>query len=288
MSVPGSLALDDVRVLVCPACRGGLDYRGAAPGGRLLRGELGCGGCARTWAVVDGLPRLADEERIEVLDRLMRWCYDRLAPVHDLAVDWLLPVLQGSPSAPMRDAYLRRLELDAAPPASGRPFRVLEVGVGAGANLPLVERELGADVPAELWGCDLSDGMLAQCRERLARHRGRPLRLLLADAHALPFATASMDRVFHVGGIAGYADPGRALAEMARVARPGTPIVVVDEQLDSARAYGLLRRLAFRAITFYSTDPIAPRAHLPRGAIEVAEEQVSGFYYCLRFRMPAT
>ena len=73
---------------------------------------------------------------------------------------------------------------------------------------------------------------------------------------------------------------------MARVARPGTPIVVVDEQLDPARCHGLYHRLVFRALTFYTPDAVCPRADLPAGATDVLEEQVSRFYYCLRFRMP--
>src|SRR5262249_43335820 len=151
----------------------------------------------------------------------------------------------------LRDGYMPRLELGALRRGrNGRPPRILEVGVGTGANLPLLERDLPRRLDVELWGCDLSDGMLAQCQRRLATHRGRTLRLLVADAHALPFPDRSFDRVFHVGGIAGYHDPKRALAEMARVAVPGTPIVVVDEQLDPGQRHGLYYRLMFRALTF--------------------------------------
>jgi ubiquinone/menaquinone biosynthesis C-methylase UbiE len=125
--------------------------------------------------------------------------------------------------------------------------------------------------------------MLSQCRRRLAREKRR-VRLVHADAHALPFPDAFFDRVFHVGGIATYRDTARALAEMARVARPRTPIVVVDEQLDARGSHSLLRRLAFSAITFYDPAPHAPRECLPPTACDVLEEQVSAFYYCLRFR----
>ena len=107
-----------------------------------------------------------------------------------------------------------------------------------------------------------------------------------ADAHALPFADASFDRVFHVGGIGGYGDTRLGLAEMARVARPDTPIVVVDEQLDPGRDDSLFHRVVFRALTFYTTAPDSPVADLPPGATAVLSEQVSRFYYCLTFRMP--
>jgi ubiquinone/menaquinone biosynthesis C-methylase UbiE len=127
--------------------------------------------------------------------------------------------------------------------------------------------------------------MLRVCERR---HALRPLapRLVLGDAHALPFPDHAFDRVFHVGALGSMRDARRALAEMARVARPGTPIVVVDEQLDPARDSSAYARLMFRVLTFYDPDPRCPTDSLPEGAVDVLEEQVSRFYYCLRFRMP--
>jgi hypothetical protein len=74
---------------------------------------------------------------------------------------------------------------------------------------------------------------------------------------------------------------------MARVAVRGTPIVVVDEQLDRGREHGLLHRAAFRAISFYEPDAKSPVALLPEGAEGVIDEQSTRFYYCLTFRMPS-
>src|SRR5438876_6035125 len=107
--------------------------------------------------------------------------------------------------------------------------------------------------------------------------------LVLADGHALPFPDASFDRVYNVGGIGTYHDPHRALAEMARVARPGTPIVVVDEQLDPHREHSLYHRAMFRALTLYDPAPSSPRCYLPDGVVNVVDEQASRFYYCLTF-----
>jgi ubiquinone/menaquinone biosynthesis C-methylase UbiE len=190
----------------------------------------------------------------------------------------------------MRDGYLQRLEFERlAPRGDGRPVRILDVGVGTGADLALVRRCLPPDLQDEgvaIWGLDLSRGMLDLCRRRLARAGDRETRILLADAHALPFPDHSFDRVFHVGGIAGFRDPARALAEMARVAMPGTPIVVVDEQLDRSRPQNLYHRLTFRLVTFYAPDPHCPTEHLPSGAVDVRAEQLNRFFYCLTFRMP--
>jgi ubiquinone/menaquinone biosynthesis C-methylase UbiE len=236
--------------------------------------------------VVDGLPRLFREREVRGKDRLMRVIYDGLPSLHDPLTALLTPVLQGISEAELREGYVSRLELGAlAPRPGGPPLRILEVGIGAGANLPLLARELPPGLEVEVWGVDLSEGMLGCCRERLVREGHRGVRLLMADAHALPFPDHSFDRVFEIGGINGYREPGRALAEMARVARPGTPLVVVDEQLD-ARARTLRDRLAFRLLTFYTRDAHSPRALLPAEAVDVTEEQISRFYFCLSFRMP--
>jgi ubiquinone/menaquinone biosynthesis C-methylase UbiE/uncharacterized protein YbaR (Trm112 family) len=283
------MTVDDVRTLACPACHAPLTFDGTMADSVLYVGVLRCGGCPRTWPVEDGLPLLADEHAVVGLEQVMRRVYDVLAPLHDVAAGYVVPLMQCGSEASTRDAYMRRVDLASIATGHGAgPLRVLEVGVGTGANLPLIGRDLPADADVEIWGLDLSRGMLDQCRRRLALQGGRRVRLLVADAHALPFPDASFDRVFHVGGIATYRDQGRALAEMARVARRGTPIVVVDERLAPTRPHGLYHRLMFRALTFYDPAPAAPIAFLPRDATGVIDEQASRFYYCLTFTMPIT
>ena len=280
------MTLADVALLACPACREALAWDGRTREGLLAEGGLRCGGCGTSWPVVDGLPRLFREREVRGKDRLMRVIYDGLPSLHDPLTALLTPVLQGISEAELREGYVSRLELGSLTPRpGGPPLRILEVGIGAGANLPLLARELPPGLDVEVWGVDLSEGMLGCCRERLGREGHRGVRLLLADAHALPFPDHSFDRVFEIGGINGYREPGRALAEMARVARPGTPLVVVDEQLD-ARARTLRDRLAFRLLTFYTREAHSPRALLPAEAVDVTDEQLSRFYFCLSFRMP--
>jgi hypothetical protein len=72
---------------------------------------------------------------------------------------------------------------------------------------------------------------------------------------------------------------------MARVARPGTPIVVVDEQLDEAAASSPYYRLGYAVLAFFAPAHGAPVADLPAGARDVISEQVSRFYYSLSFRV---
>jgi ubiquinone/menaquinone biosynthesis C-methylase UbiE/uncharacterized protein YbaR (Trm112 family) len=266
-----------------------LEFHGTRRGTVVASGSLLCRTCRTGWSVRNGLPYLFNEELIRGTDRLMRGIYDALPALHDPAVRWTLPLFQqGGTEEQLRSRYLERLELGALKPADPQaPVRILETGVGTGANLERVLDALPDGVAVEYWGIDLSTGMLGHCSQRVARRgldRRASIRLLLADAHRLPFADHSFERVFHVGGIGAFEDPAAALAEMARVSRPGTPILAVDEELDPQRNHNLLARLAFRAITFYDEDPHCPVEHLPDDVTDVRAENISPFFYCFSFR----
>lgn len=141
--------------------------------------------------------------------------YDRLAPFYDLLQSAGRRLSQAPDPRP---EYLALLE--AAPGA-----RVLEVGVGTGANLPF----LPADI--DFYGVDISWGMLRRCRRNLAKW-GRRAHLFQCEAGHLPFRAAAFDRVLHTRGIRAFASPERAVAEMIWVARPGARIVIVEDTPD--------------------------------------------------------
>lgn len=86
---------------------------------------------------------------------------------------------------------------------------VLEVGCGTGLILDRVRR-----FARHAHGIDLSGGMLAR-----AAQRGLPV--AQASATALPMANASVDVAYAFKVLAHIPDISGALAEMARVVRPG-------------------------------------------------------------------
>ena len=69
--------------------------------------------------------------------------------------------------------------------------------------------------------------MLDIARARSAK-LGRSVTLHQADAHALPFEDASFDTVVCTFGLCAIPDHARAIAEMARVLRPGGGLILVD------------------------------------------------------------
>jgi ubiquinone/menaquinone biosynthesis C-methylase UbiE len=99
-----------------------------------------------------------------------------------------------------------------APLAVGR--QVLEVGCGTGLILSRLAQH--AD---NAWGVDLSPGMV-----RIAKERG--LKVVLGSVTDLPFADASFDLVCSFKVLAHVPNIGRALAEIARVTKPGGQMIL--------------------------------------------------------------
>lgn len=102
--------------------------------------------------------------------------------------------------------------------ASGR---VLEVAVGTGRNL--------AHYPegVDLTGIELSPGMLERALARAQTHPS-PVDLRLGDAQHLAFPDASFDTVVATLALCSIPDDRSAVAEMARVLRPGGRLILLD------------------------------------------------------------
>ncbi|WP_232295351.1 class I SAM-dependent methyltransferase [Parafrankia sp. EUN1f] len=106
----------------------------------------------------------------------------------------------------------RRVAGALVPHLGGHPRggTLLEIGVGTG----LISAGF-AGLGWSVAGVDVSERMLAHAARRL------PGRVLRADATAIPFRAAVVDVCVAVHVIHLVGDPGAALAEVARVLRPG-------------------------------------------------------------------
>ncbi len=123
-----------------------------------------------------------------------------------------------------RDQAWRRFAASRALSTSGT--LILDVAFGTGE---LARHVLGQGHDATVVGLDFSPPMLARARERLGQplHNGR-IRPVLGDIMQLPFPNATFDAVTFAFGLRNVADMARALRELARVAKPGAPIVILE------------------------------------------------------------
>ncbi|WP_168582163.1 demethylmenaquinone methyltransferase [Gephyromycinifex aptenodytis] len=108
--------------------------------------------------------------------------------------------------------------------------KVLDIAAGTGtSSVPF--HEAGVQVVA----ADFSLGMLREGRRRYPQ-----LSFAAADAMRLPFADASFDAVTMSFGLRNVADPQVALAEFARVTRPGGRLVICEFSHPTNAAFRLV------------------------------------------------
>lgn len=133
----------------------------------------------------------------------------RIARFYD-RVGWLYPLVDRF-CAPGRRRLIARINEEP-------PGRLLEVGVGPGAHLPLYRGH-------RITAIDCAERMVARSRCRLP---GAEIRTM--DGEDLDFGDASFDYVamFHVLSVTSR--PARLLAEAHRVLRPGGRLFVLNHE----------------------------------------------------------
>jgi SAM-dependent methyltransferase len=102
-------------------------------------------------------------------------------------------------------------------------LQVVDVGTGTGALLPTL-----AQAAAGVMAVDQSERLLARARRRCQDAGCRNVSFQRADVRALPFADASFDVAYSSMVLHHLAEPQEAVAELARVVRPGGRVAVVE------------------------------------------------------------
>lgn len=125
--------------------------------------------------------------------------------------------------------------------------RVLLVGVGTGADLPLLPQGVQAV------GVDLSADMLAKARQKLPLP-GREVTLLQGDAQQLWVEDAAFDAVIFNLILSVIPDGAACLRENLRALKPGGRAVVFDKFLPDAGRLTAGRRLLNLGSTLFGTD----------------------------------
>jgi demethylmenaquinone methyltransferase/2-methoxy-6-polyprenyl-1,4-benzoquinol methylase len=110
--------------------------------------------------------------------------------------------------------------------AAVRPgMKVLDIAGGTGDLARAFARRAGPD--GEVWLTDINDSMLRVGRDRLADSGLLPP-VAVCDAERLPFPSGYFDRVTVAFGLRNMTHKDRALAEMARVLKPGGKLLVLE------------------------------------------------------------
>ncbi|MDE2182015.1 MAG: metalloregulator ArsR/SmtB family transcription factor [Alphaproteobacteria bacterium] len=141
--------------------------------------------------------------------------------------------------APEREVEAAIVRHFAAAPIS----HLLDAGTGTGRMLEVLAAHAKRAV-----GVDVSPEMLAIARDRLMRENLAHCQVRLADTYRLPFSAGAFDAVIFHQVLHYLDDPGAAVAEAARVMRPGGKLLIADfaqHDLEFLRQDFAHRRLGF-------------------------------------------
>jgi ubiquinone/menaquinone biosynthesis C-methylase UbiE/uncharacterized protein YbaR (Trm112 family) len=259
--------------LVCPTCHSSLILQSTSGDEVVESGSLTCRSCRRVYPIRDGYPRFIEQSELEGFNKRFAHLYDWFSLIYAAFSKVGLFIL-GLSEPRARQELIERLQ-----PRG----RVLEVSIGPGVNLPyLVKSPAVLDVV----GIDISIGQLNRCNA-LLRRKGWSVDLYLANGEQLPFSDESFDSVFHVGGINFFSNKQNAMDEMIRVAKPGTKIIICDENEAGAKWYERFLP-GFKSAFHGQREAItAPVDLVPASMIDLKLGNIwNEFMYCLEFRKP--
>lgn len=217
------------------------------------------------YPIRDGIPAFA--ETPGGTNQAQQAIYDRLAKIYDVN-DRVFGAL-------FRTRYLRRQAIrELGAPSGGR---ILEVSVGTGANLAFFDPDV------ELFGLDVSWGMLRKCARRV-REKHLNVQLFQGEAERLPFRDGVFDSVFCFGAINFFRDQARAVEEMVRAAKPRTRILIIGATQKAVPGWYKNNRLV-RWYFLETTRPgVRPIDLVPPLTTAIQfREFFAGTGYCLTF-----
>ena len=202
-----------VNYLRCPKCVGRLSLeaveRAHAGGadGEVLAGTLRCAACPREFVIDGGIPRMLLAASASSDDATQRTSA-RFGHLWEQSAERTVPVSYHF------ETMAQALDL---PRVSGV---TLDAGCGEGIDLA----NQGRQSDAEIIGVELSEG---GCKTAFDRVAALPrAHVVQADLRQLPFAAGLFDHIYSYGVLHHIPSPPPAVAELARVARPGAHVSV--------------------------------------------------------------
>ncbi|MFB6469431.1 class I SAM-dependent methyltransferase [Cytobacillus sp. Hz8] len=114
--------------------------------------------------------------------------------------------------------------------------KVLEVGIGTGANLPYYPSEINS-----LTGVDFSQGMLKHAKDKVQSEKySFPIELIEADIQQLPFEDHSFDSVISTCVFCSVPDPVKGLKELKRVCKPSGKVYMLEHMRSENKVVGVV------------------------------------------------
>ena len=173
--------------------------------------------------------------------------YDWMSRGYDIAELVIGKLKYGNQVSKVRDELMGLLEWK-------NNLSVLYVSIGTGNNLEHIPKSIDL-ASLDFYGLDISMGMLKKCQKK---HLKQPnIKYVHSCAEDLPFNDGVFDVVFHFGGINFFLDKKKALAEMVRVAKVGSKLMVADETsdyIDKQYKKSFLSRRQFKDASFCLDD----------------------------------
>jgi len=204
-------AASGLAAYACPACK------------KLLLQEadaLRCDACSQTYPIKQGIPEFIFEELSQSKDPVLRrmTAIDKMARIYETKLWYpiVLAVYGGfgrTSFAQLISTVSRNIR-----PAEGR---VLDVACGPGTYGRRI-----ASPSKEVFGIDVSRGMLRQGAAYVAREGVANMHFARARVESLPFERQFFDGVLCCGSLHLFADTVIALREMARVMKPAAILSV--------------------------------------------------------------
>jgi ubiquinone/menaquinone biosynthesis C-methylase UbiE len=225
----------------------------------------------QTFEIKNNIPVILTEDGLKGRNKTSKLVHDLTAFAYD-AVVTLGDLIQLNSERRVREKVISGLPVKAG-------NRVLETAVGTASNLTYLPKE------TQYFGLDISYPMLRRAA-RKAQAAGRNAALVQADCAFIPYRDETFDCVFQMGGLQFMEDPFKAVSEMARVAKPGAPVYVVDEVGGAVRT--LSRLPAHREHARDKDSAVeAVKRLVPFNLVEIESKTIPETdFYLLSFKKP--
>ena len=227
----------------------------------------------QVFQIRDGIPVILAAEGMNGRNRTSKLLHDFWAFGYDAIVS-LGDKIQMNSELLVRERYVAALKLESG-------GKVLETAAGTASNLFHLPEDI------DYYGLDISFQMLKYARKKASKAR-REIELIQADGAHIPFRDETFQLVFQMGGLQFFEDPFKSISEMARVAKPGTNIHIIDEIGGAIRT---LSRLP--AHEKYSKDKQTAvngiKRLIPQSMEDVSSSMIEDTdFYALSFKKPGS